>query len=144
MGMMPSPDEDPYYTGLRSNFARNSQWARPGPYATTLAPGQEQGFQQWIAQNKVPFNANDPVSDYDMRGFYKALMSGDPTARSAIDPNDSRLHYPDKWKTPFHETFSSQSQWAKPDAPYWLDNRYLVTQDGHVLFDDKKPRPREQ
>lgn len=73
-----------------------------------------------------------------MRGFYSALSNGDERASPAVDPNDGRMHYPDYWKTPYHETFSNESQWANPDtAPKWNDKDQLITTDGNVLYDDR-------
>jgi hypothetical protein len=120
-------------------FSRNQQWVKPGSNGFSTDLGQEEPqFRQWVQQNKVPFDLESKFpQDYDMRGFYKALKSGDPRASSAIDPNDSRIHYPDYWKTPYHETFSSESQWATPDAPAWNDKDQLVAKDGTVVFDDR-------
>lgn len=82
--------------------------------------------------------------DYDMRGFWKALQAGDPLAQAAIDPNDQRMHYPDYWKTPYHETFSAESQWADPKkAPSWNDKDQLVMPDGTVIFDDREANKSE-
>lgn len=122
---------------------RNAPYVRSGPdYNTQLAPDEEQQFQGWLKQNNVPFDASAPVTDYDMRGFYRGLKSGNPIAASAIDPNDSRMHYPDFWKTPLHETFSNESQWATPDAPAWNDQDQLVDKNGRVIFDDRaQPQP---
>jgi hypothetical protein len=107
-------------------------------YNTSLDPGTEQLFRQWVAHNKVPFDPDATApQDYDMRGFYQGLQQGNPKARSAIDPNDSRMHYPDFWKTPLHETFSNESQWAPPNAPGWNEQDQLVSKGGRVLFDDK-------
>ena len=119
--------------------AANAPYARqtPATYKTELTPMEEQMFQAWVAQNKVPVD-NGPKSDYDMRGFFKALMSGDPRALSAVDPNDSRMHYPDFWKTPQHETFSKQSQWALPNSPDWNEQDQLMSPGGKVLFDDRR------
>lgn len=121
-------------------FQRNSAWVRPGQfnYNTQLAQPEEVAFRSWLQKNNVPFNLQQGVTDYDMRGFYKALMSGDPRAKSAVDPNDSRMHYPDYWKTPYHATFSNESQWADPaKAPRWNEKDQLVLPDGTVLFDDR-------
>jgi hypothetical protein len=72
-----------------------------------------------------------------MRGFYQGLQQQNPKAQSAIDPNDSRLHYPDYWKTPVHESFSNESQWATPNAPGWNASDQLVSPGGRVQFDDR-------
>jgi hypothetical protein len=107
-------------------------------YNTQLDPGQEQFFRQWVTQNKVPFNPdNISLQDYDMRGFYQGLQQQNPKAQAAVDPNDSRLHYPDYWKTPTHQTFSNESQWAPATAPQWNPNDQLVSQGGRVMFNDK-------
>ena len=124
-------------------FSRNQAYLKPGDHTfnTKLSPEEEQKFLAWVAKQKVPFDPKAPVSDYDMRGFFKALSAGDPKARNAVDPNDGKLHYPDFWKTPYHETFSNQSQWATPDAPRWTADDKLVTRDGRVLFDDRAKPP---
>lgn len=109
-------------------------------YNTPLHPLDEMAFRQWVTQNKVPFDPNAGASDYDMRGFYRGMQQGDPRATSAIDPNDSRLHYPDFWKTPAHETFSNESQWANPAAPQWTGDDKLVAPSGRVMFDDRQQR----
>lgn len=122
-------------------FQANQAWIKPGGssvYNTPLQPDQERAFRGWVEQNKVPFQADAPITDYDMRGFWQALQAKDPRATSAIDPNDQRMHYPDYWKTPYHDTFSNESQWADPNlAPRWNDQDQLVSVDGKVLFDDK-------
>ena len=133
-------DERSYYGMLGENLARNSAHSTQGPYRTTLNPMQEWKFRQWVRENDVPFQPNRLLQDYDMRGFYSALQSGDPRAQSVVDPHDKQMHYPDFWKTPYHETFSAESQWATPDAPRWQDDRYLVDRDGNVLFDAAKAR----
>jgi hypothetical protein len=108
-------------------------------YDTKLDPGTEQFFRQWVAQNKVPFDPDAKApQDYDMRGFYQGLLQQNPKAQSAIDPNDARLHFPDYWKTPLHETFSNESQWAPANAPAWNSQDQLVSSGGRVLFDDKQ------
>lgn len=127
----------PFAPDPASVSARNQAYAKPGVYNTPLPFHQENQFRQWLGQNFVPFDPNAKQSDYDMRGFWQALMNGNPQAASAVDPNDSQLHYPDYWKTPMHETFSNQSQWALPGAPSWNAQDQLVTPSGTVQFDDR-------
>ncbi len=105
---------------------------------TALQQPQEWQFRQWLQDNNVPFNPNAGVTDYDMRGFWQGMMQGHPMARSAIDPNDGLMHYNDYWKTPTHERFSDQSQWAKPGAPTWINDNQLAGQNGRILYDDQK------
>ena len=113
---------------MKSNYARNKPYAKPGNYNTKLSPQEEQAFRQWTKQNSIPFDFQSPVTDYDMRGFWKAQIGGDQAAL-----RDSRSkHFPDKWKTPYHETFSNQSQWAAPGAPHW---------EGDKLVRSAKPKP---
>ena len=120
---------------------RNLQWAKPGwqQQVTKLPPEQEAAFQQWVKQNNVAFDPRQTMPDYDMRGFYLALQNKDPKAMTAIDPADKKLHYPDYWKTPQHESFSAESQWATPAAPTWRKNGstdYLATPSGQVIYVD--------
>lgn len=119
-------------------YARNQAYAKPGPYTTFLTPLQELLFKLWIGANAVPFNPNAPgPQDYDMRGFWLAMQQNDPRAASAVNPNDQQIHYPDYWKTPYHESFSAESQWALPTAPTWNDKDQLVDKAGNVVFDEK-------
>ena len=102
---------------------------------TALPPLDELTFRNWLGQNNVPFDPNAKFSDYDMRGFYGALQQGHPLAASAINPNDQRMHYPDYWKLPTHQTFSRESQWAGQGAPSWQGDR-LVSPAGEIIHDE--------
>jgi hypothetical protein len=102
----------------KQKSAKFSSVAKPGPWVTQLSPVEEFRFRDWVAQNKIPFDPKDPASDYDMRGFYKALQAGDPRAARSLAP-DGSLHFPDVWKTPYHATFSNESIYAAPGAPHW-------------------------
>ncbi len=130
----PARDDPESMFTPEQNYARNQSWAKPGPYVTDLPPSEELAFKLWLRQNRVAFDPTDKNPDYDMRGFYKAFMSKDPRASSAIDPNDQRLHYPDYWKTPYAATFSNESQWATKAAPSWADDKYML--DKHIIYDD--------
>jgi hypothetical protein len=121
---------------------RNAPYVKPGDhqYDTNLGLA-EPDFRYWVAQNKVPFDPKAGVTDYDMRGFYQALAQGDPRAQTAQNPNDKQLHFPDYWKTPNHETFSSESQWAGPTAPQWNPQDQLISPGGRILTDERNKAP---
>lgn len=125
-------------------YARNQAYAKPGPYTTTLNPLQELLFKLWLQQNAVPFDPRAATSDYDMRGFWLGSQQGDPRAAGAINPNDQQMHYPDYWKTPYHQSFSAESQWATPEAPAWNDRDQLVDKQGNVVFDERAKGGRAQ
>lgn len=133
-------DDDEWMATMRERLGRNLPYAQPGPYTTQLPPAQEQQFQQWVAQNKVPFNPRDQVSDYDMRGYYRDIASKgqSETARNA---NDGRMHFPDTYKTPYHQSFSAESQYAKPNAPIWINDHQLADPTtGRVVWDERPGR----
>ncbi len=102
--------------------AQWSGYAKPGPYKTQLQPEEENKFQSWVKQNKVPWQ-DSPTSDYDMRGYWKAQQSGQ--AHTEINPVDQKPHYPDTWKTPYHQTFSNESQYALPTAGRWKGQTFV-------------------
>jgi len=127
------------YAKYRENLLkRNMAYADPDwqKKLTKLSPEQEQAFMNWVKENKVPFDPTDPYPDYDMRGYYLAMQKG--AAGSAVNPVDKQLHYPDTFKTPYHESFSRESQWAKEGAPGWQGQR-LILPNGEVVF-ETKPR----
>lgn len=122
----PSPDDI---------YKRNQPYVKAGAsgFNTALPMADELAFRGWLQQNKVPFDPEAKVTDYDMRGFFKALQGGDPAAQSAVNQYDNQLHYPDKWKTPYHESFSNESQWANERAPRWGDGDILADSSGRVI-----------
>ena len=110
--------------------------AKGPPWTTKLDPADEARFQVWVQQNKVPW-LDSPTADYDMRGFWKAMTAADPRAVR----NFQSQHFPDIWKTPYHETFSRESMYALPTAPRWVrhPNGYvLIDQQGRIVFDERK------
>jgi 2-hydroxy-3-keto-5-methylthiopentenyl-1-phosphate phosphatase len=121
----------------QQHFKRNQQYAVPAKsYVTQLDPKLEQQFQSWVKEKQVPWQ-DSPTADYDMRGFFQALQSKDPLATTAVNPNDNKIHYPDKWKTPYHKSFSRESKYATPKAPKWNDKDQLVMDDGTVIYDER-------
>ncbi len=109
-------------------------------YNTALDPMTEFQFRTWVQQNNIPFDVNAKQSDYDMRGFWKAAQQGNPQASTAVNPNDGLIHYPDYWKTPLHQSFSAESQWAGPNAPQWVNDSQLASPNGRVVYDEKAPQ----
>lgn len=106
-------------------------------FQTQLQPQEEAHFESWVKSNNVPFNPSDSHSDYDMRGFWKALQSGDKRATTAVNQADHKLHFPDTWKTPYHKTFSNESIYAKGrEAPRWEGN-VLVDKHGNTVADER-------
>ena len=104
-------------------------------YISPMTPAERDAFTAWVRQNNVPYDPS-PKADYDMPGFWLALKNGDPRAKSAISPDDNRMHFPDTWKTPYHQTFSNESQYStNPYDPKWVRNGkfFDLVQGGQVL-----------
>lgn len=122
--------------GILSEAYRNSprqSWVSP------LTQSQRDAFLSWVNQNNVPYDPS-PRADYDMPGFWLALKSGDPRAQSAISPDDNRLHFPDTWKTPYHQTFSNESTYSTNSGdPRWVRNGkfFDLVQGGRVIKREK-------
>lgn len=129
-----APGVDPFSGPDTPGAAAPSAPAPRADYVTKLDPQQEAGFQEWVKKSGVPFDPS-PTSDYDMRGFYKALQSGDPNAQTAVSGFDGKMHFPDTYKTPYHKTFSNESMYASGDTPHWEGNR-LVDKSGRVVSDE--------
>lgn len=102
-----------------------TEWQR---LLTQLPPEQEAQFQAWARQNDAPI-----TDDYDMRGFWSHGGQG-----AEVNQNDHRLHYPDTYKTPLHQSFSGESIYADPRSqpPRWNERGQLVAADGTVLYDE--------
>jgi hypothetical protein len=111
---MPEIDPD-----LQEHYDYNKQYAHKGPYETDLEPADEKKYKKWVSDvSKMlgrSLNPDDP--SYDMRGFFKYnIMLGGKFSFG------EQGHFPDTFKTPYHPTFSRESMYAKPDAPFWKDD----------------------
>lgn len=126
----------------QSNTNRNAPYIREGAgnFNTPLSMLDELAFRAWVKENNVPFNLDAATTDYDMRGFYRGLQQQNPRAVSSMNANDGRMHYPDYWKTPLHQTFSQDSQWAGPMAPRWNQQDQLIAPSGRIMFDERNQR----
>jgi hypothetical protein len=118
------------------SLKRNQAWAKPGPYVTKLSPQDEQEFQAWAKQHPdLVRGETGPDADYDVRGRWLAEKQGDPQAKLVRSAFDGKLHASDKWKTPYHRTFSAESVYATPDAPKWQGDK-LVDRTGKLITDE--------
>src|SRR4029077_7476097 len=108
-----------------------SPFGKPGSNLTELTPEEKQDFLVWsqAITQKYPKLRYDPspTADYDLAGFYKAMLARNPKAR--VSPEG---HLPDIWKTKYHRSFSNESMYALPGAPRWKGNQ-LVTPEGKVV-----------
>jgi len=146
---MPQPDPQGLFQRALAN-----QWVKD-PTATTfqtpLSPQLEEIFQKAALARfggKVDFQPDiSPTSDYDYRGWWQAAQAGDPRTKGTDNPYDTRPHFDDTWKTPYHHSFSKYSQYASPTAPVWTKHtpyRLLASQDspvgtshkGDIVFDE--------
>lgn len=143
MGSNSLTDDEQWLQNLSATYARNAKYAVSDPtYQTPLSPQQETAFRHWVVQNKVPFNPADASpQDYDMRGYWQDIAAGgaSETARNA---NDGEMHFPDTYKTPYHHSFSSESKYAQPDAPVWINDHQLADRHtGDVVWDERAMGP---
>lgn len=119
-----------------------SEWSKPNwrDDLTVLPPDQEVRFQQWVEDNKVPFDPS-PNADYDMRGYWKDIASRGQSS-TEVNAFDNEVHYPDTYKTPFHKSFSRESKFATSAAPEWVGNDSdgwkLMDKSGKVIVDESK------
>lgn len=101
------------------------------PYRTDLSEQEQLLFDLWQKKNQIPYDSS-PKSDYDMTGYFKAMLNKDPNAKSSINEIDNKRHFPDKYKTPYHKSFSNESMYADESAPHW-DNTKLVNPQGDTV-----------
>ena len=85
---------------------------------TRLTPSLERMYGQWVMNNKIPES-----NDYDMRGYFYDLLTGNKDARTAVNASDNALHFTDKWKLPNHPSFSNESVYSRTSQdPRWVEN----------------------
>lgn len=129
-------EEGPQY--YKAAYERNKDYATGGPYFTKLKPKDERKFRRWLKSQGNPWNfdADAPITDYDLRGYWKEVASQGKN-ESAVNPVDDRLHLPDTYKTPYDTTFSGESKYAKAGVPLkWEENpeRLVNTKTGDTQF----------
>lgn len=95
-------------------YARNEDKAKPAGWRPTTfqESGLEQLFRQWIAQNHLsPFEATTYFPQYDMRGWFQAMMNQDPQAIAKPGFRNNQLVplFTNRFETPYSLTFGPQS-----------------------------------
>lgn len=110
----------------KAAYATYSPFAKPGPYNTKLSPQEEVQFRTWLKQYNIPFDPNAPVSDYDMRAYWKNNQSA---------THQAGQHFPDTYKTPYDTTFSRESMYATPDNPFaWQGDQLVNMNTGQLMY----------
>ena len=121
--------------GIQQGWVTNPQ----GSYQTQLSPEQQRQFAADVQAGKLMGNHPDlsATADYDFPGWWQAYMAGDPRARTQISAVDTRPHWSDTWKTPYHESFSGESIYSTGPqfAPMWQGNVQYGPQ-GDVTFNE--------
>jgi diguanylate cyclase (GGDEF)-like protein len=117
LGTTQSPEPSP----LSQRLTRLRQGGRPE--VTSLPPGREGDFQAWVRQNQIT-DLDHPQSFYDYRGAFLAGATRDPATGQ---------NWPDPWKQHGHESFSVESQYARPGDPEagrWEGDRFVSPNSG--------------
>lgn len=121
--------------------ANNSPQAQAPTFKTPLNDDQESLFQNWVKTNSIPFD-DSAKSNYDMRGYFKnEVLKGKDNV--TVSGYDKLRHFPDTYKTPYHETFSNESIYSKgayKTDRHWVGNDLigfkLVDSKGNVIKDE--------
>lgn len=117
---------------LEDMLTFNQPYAKKGGYATELSDTEEKDYRAWLwglSQN-VGRNMNPDDPTYDMRGLYKEREKYPP----GFNADTKSIHFTDRFKTPYHPTFSRESKYATKDAPSWNSEGMLVDSFGMPTF----------
>ena len=90
-------------------------------YNTELSPDDEKRFRAWAMEN----GRERDVYDYDLRGAWKELLSGE------MKEADNG-HLGDKYKKPNHPTFSDQSIYSGKNGN--VGGKWDTTENGKTRF----------
>jgi hypothetical protein len=107
------------------NYSYNVQWAKDGPYQTPLTTGEEYQYREWVrhVSSMVGHRLEPDDISYDMRGYWKEVVQ---TGEWQSEHFTKGAHFPDTYKTPYHPTFSRESRYALPTAPFWDTKERLI------------------
>lgn len=101
-----------------NNFGKDSYgqkfWWRRGNNLHFKGGKDKRSFDDWANKASIYKGIRikgDPT--YDYKGWYNE----DPNRAYALLNNDPNAHFDDKWKTPYHPTFSDQSVYSNAKHP---------------------------
>lgn len=94
--------------------ARNEAKARVpmSQWQTPLDAMKEQFFRAWLQQGHINFDPDNPNPDYDMRGWWQAMMQGAPNATYNLSEQLTPL-FPPSFTTPWSLDFGPESKFWK-------------------------------
>lgn len=102
----------------QNNFGKDSYgqkfWWRRGNNLHFKGGKDKRSFDDWVNKASVYKGIRikgDPT--YDYKGWYNE----DPNRAYALLNDDPNTHFDDKWKTPYHPTFSDQSVYSNAKHP---------------------------
>jgi hypothetical protein len=102
------------YEGYLNEMKEGGTVPDNGKYTTKLTDKEEKEFQDWYSKVSKHKNLNpNPDAEeqkYDYRGYWKN------EDREGILSEDTEAHFIDKYKQPFHPTFSTESQYSNEET----------------------------
>lgn len=109
----------------QNNFGKDAYgqkfWQRRGRNLHFKGGKDKQSFDDW-AQKASKYKGiqidGDPT--YDYKGWYNE----DPNRAYSLLNDDPSAHFDDRWKTPYHPTFSDQSMYSNAKHPGGTWGRY--------------------
>lgn len=111
-GIMGIGEDTPDYYKCGGKLYAGGGPLKDARYNTVLSPGQEKEYAAWV--ETLPLNLRSDY-DYDLRG---AWLNGDLP--------DRNYHMSDRWKKPWHATFSDESVYSGDGAVggHWYGDRF--------------------
>jgi hypothetical protein len=157
------PGANPYQTPLTADQEfQFSQWV-DNARQKFVDPDNKPRFSPWVNQLRQQYgdgpqlkqilDANamlqpiakwqdTPTSDYDLRGYWQDIASQQQQQQSTVtgELKSDGGHLTDTYKTPYHHSFSGESQYSASDGPAWQGSDAagwrLVDKYGNVVYDE--------
>jgi len=135
-----------YIVGTMEDVLKNlKSKGLPSPYGTPLNIKERLAYDLWKVKNQVQDDPRGFNNSYDMEGFFKDMVLNNPNKDDSgiTTLMADGIHYPDKYKTPFHPTTSNESKYKMPSMNRnWLpngDGTYSLTDldTGKIIRDER-------